>query len=33
MAMNSHELIESIDIVEFISQFVDLEEKNGEFWG
>jgi hypothetical protein len=31
--MSSHELIESIDIVEFISQFVDLEEKNGEFWG
>jgi DNA primase len=27
------ELINSIDIVEYISQFVDLEEKNGEYWG
>ena len=24
------ELIDSIDIVEYISQFVELEEKNGE---
>lgn len=27
------ELIRSIDIVEYISQFVDLEQKNDEFWG
>lgn len=27
------ELIESIDIVDYISQFVALEEKSGEFWG
>lgn len=27
------EIIEMIDIVEFISQFVELEEKNGEYWG
>lgn len=27
------DLIKSIDIVEYISQYVDLEEKNGEFWG
>lgn len=27
------ELIDSIDIVEYISQFVELEEKNGEYWG
>lgn len=27
------DMIESIDIVEFISQFVELEEKNGELWG
>ncbi len=27
------ELLGSIDIVEYISQFVDLEEKNGEWWG
>ena len=26
-------MIEMIDIVEFISQFVELEEKNGEYWG
>lgn len=31
--MELEELIESIDIVEYISQFVELEEKNGEFWG
>ena len=31
--MELDDLIKSIDIVEFISQFVDLEEKNGEFWG
>lgn len=31
--MELKELLESIDIVEYISQFVDLEERNGEFWG
>lgn len=31
--MELEELIESIDIVEFLSQFVDLEERNGEWWG
>lgn len=31
--MELTDLIESIDIVEYISQFVELEEKNGEFWG
>ena len=32
-AMELSELIESIDIVEYISQYVELTEKNGEFWG
>lgn len=31
--MEIEELIESIDIVDYISQFVELEEKNGEYWG
>ena len=31
--MDLIELINSVDIVEYISQFVDLEEKNGEYWG
>lgn len=31
--MELKDLIQSIDIVEFISQFVELEEKNGEYWG
>ena len=31
--MELEELIENIDIVDYISQFVELEEKNGEFWG
>lgn len=31
--MDLTKLIESVDIVEYISQYVDLEEKNGEFWG
>lgn len=31
--MELDELLENIDIVEYISQYVDLEEKNGEFWG
>lgn len=26
-------MIQSVNIVEYISQFVELEEKNGEFWG
>lgn len=31
--MEIEELIRSIDIVEYISQYVELEEKSGEFWG
>lgn len=31
--MELEDLIEEIDIVEFISQYVELEEKNGEYWG
>lgn len=31
--MELEEMIEMIDIVEFISQFIELEEKNGEYWG
>lgn len=31
--MEISDLIESIDIVDYISQFVDLEERFGEFWG
>ena len=31
--MELTDLIEAIDIVEYISQFVDLEERHGEFWG
>lgn len=31
--MELEDLIKSIDIVDYISQFVDLEEKNGEYWG
>lgn len=31
--MDVKELIQQIDIVDFISQYVDLEEKGGEFWG
>lgn len=31
--MELKDLIESVDIVEYISQFVELEEKNGEWWG
>ena len=30
--MDLEELIHSIDIVDYIGQFVDLTEKNGEFW-
>ena len=31
--MELNELIRSIDIVKYIGQFVELEEKNGEYWG
>lgn len=31
--MELNELIESIDIVEFISQFVELEQRGEEYWG
>ena len=31
--MELEELISSIDIVDFISQYVELEQKNDEFWG
>lgn len=31
--MELEELIKSVDIVEYISQFVELEERNEEFWG
>lgn len=31
--MELDDLLERIDIVEYISQYVDLEKKNGEFWG
>lgn len=31
--MDLDELLENVDIVEYISQYVDLEEKGGEFWG
>ena len=32
-AMDVSELLKSIDIVEYISQFVELTAKNGEYWG
>lgn len=31
--MELEDLIDSIDIVDYISQFVELTEKNGEYWG
>lgn len=31
--MELENLIQAVDIVAYISQFVDLEEKNGEYWG
>ena len=31
--MDIKDLIRSIDIVEYISQFVDLEQKGDEWWG
>lgn len=30
--MEIQELVDSVDIVEYISQYLDLEEVNGEFW-
>ena len=30
--MEVQELLEQVDIVEYIEQYCDLEEKNGEFW-
>lgn len=33
MVMDFEELLKRIDIVDYISQFTDLEEKNGEYWG
>ena len=31
--MELEELLERVDIVKYISQYIDLEEKNGEWWG
>ena len=31
--MELEELLKQTDIVDYISQFVELEERNGEFWG
>lgn len=31
--MDVKELIQNIDIVDYISQYVELEEKGGEYWG
>lgn len=31
--MEVSELLHSIDIVDFLSQYTDLEERNGEYWG
>lgn len=31
--MELNDLLERINIVEYLSQYVDLEEHNGEFWG
>ena len=31
--MEVEDLLKSIDIVDFLSQYVDLEERNGEYWG
>lgn len=31
--LESQDLLDAIDIVDYVSQFVDLEEKNGEYWG
>lgn len=31
--MELSELIESVDILEYISQYTEFTEKNGEYWG
>lgn len=31
--MDLQDILDSVDAVDYISQFVDLEEKNGEYWG
>jgi len=31
--MEVSDIIERVDIVEYVSQYTDLEEKNGELWG
>lgn len=31
--MEVSDIIDSIDITDYISQFVELEEKGREFWG
>lgn len=31
--MELEELVQSVDIVDYISQYVDLQERNGEYWG
>lgn len=31
--MEVSDIINAIDIAEYISQYVDLEEKGGELWG
>lgn len=31
--MELNELTDQIDIVDYISQYIELEEKNGEYWG
>ena len=31
--MDLQEILDSVDAVDYISQYVDLEEKNGEYWG
>ena len=31
--MDAAELISQVNIVEYISQYVDLEKKNDEWWG
>ena len=31
--MELQELLDSIDAVEYIGQYVELAENNGEFWG
>lgn len=31
--MEVSEIIEMVDIAEYISQYTNLEERNGELWG